>query len=141
MESMSDVRVLDNLQQVAEAAAEEFISRAQRAIEQHGRFTVALSGGSTPKALHAKLVERTRNNPKLLDWSRVEIFFGDERHVPPDHPDSNFRMANETLLSKVPIPPQNVHRIRCENPDAANVAAEYDQELAKSFHLKTEDEL
>src|SRR3954452_19046610 len=102
MESMSDVRVLDNLQQVAEAAAEKFISHATRAIEQHGRFTVALSGGSTPKALHAKLVERTAQNAKLLDWSRVDFFFGDERHVPPDHPDSNFRMANETLLSKVP---------------------------------------
>jgi 6-phosphogluconolactonase len=141
MGSMSDVRVLDNLQQVAEAAAEEFISRAQQAIEQHGRFTVALSGGSTPKALHAKLVERTAKNAKLLDWSRVEIFFGDERHVAPDDPNSNFRMANETLLSKVPIAPANVHRMRCENPDAAKAAVEYDQELAKSFHLKTEDEL
>lgn len=141
MESMSDVRVLDNLQQVAEAAAEKFISHATRAIEQHGRFTVALSGGSTPKALHAKLVERTAKNAKLLDWSRVDFFFGDERHVPPDHPDSNFRMANETLLSKVPIPPAHVHRMHCENPDAAQAAVEYDQELAKSFHLKTEDQL
>jgi 6-phosphogluconolactonase len=141
MKSTADIRVFENLQQLAQAAADEFVARARRAIEQDGRFTVALSGGSTPKALHAKLVERTGNNPKLLDWSRVEIFFGDERHVPPDHPDSNFRMANETLLSKVPILPENVHRMRCENPDAAKVAAEYDQELAKSFRLKTEDQL
>ncbi|MFL6440191.1 MAG: 6-phosphogluconolactonase [Terriglobales bacterium] len=141
MESTSDIRVFDNLQQLAPAVADEFVARARRAIEHDGRFTVALSGGSTPQALHADLAERTAKDPKLLDWSRVEVFFGDERHVPPDHPDSNFRMANETLLSKVPIPPANVHRMRCENPDAARAAAEYDQELAKSFHLKTEDQL
>jgi 6-phosphogluconolactonase len=141
MKSTSDIRVFDNLQQLASAAADEFVARARGAIEHHGRFTVALSGGSTPQALHADLAERTAKDPKLLDWSHVEIFFGDERHVPPDHPDSNFRMANETLLSKVPIPPTHVHRMRCENPDAAQAAAEYDQELAKSFDLKTEDQL
>src|SRR5438445_13066428 len=103
MKSISDIRVFENLQQVAQAAADEFISGGQRAIKQQDRFTVALSGGSTPKALHAELVERTAKDPKLLDWSRVEIFFCDERHVPPAHPDSNFRMANATLLTKVPI--------------------------------------
>ena len=135
---MADIRVLDDLQHIAAAAADEFISRAQRAIEHHGRFTVALSGGSTPKALHVVLAERSAKNPKLIDWSRVEIFFGDERHVPPDHPDSNFRMANETLLSKVPIPPSNIHRMGCENPDATQAAAEYDRELAKLFQLRND---
>lgn len=135
------IRVLDDLQQVAQAAADEFISRARRAIEHHGRFTVALSGGSTPKALHAVLVERTAKNPKIIDWSRVQVFFGDERHVPPDHPDSNFRMAKETLLSKVPIPSANIHRMRCEIPDAAQVAAEYDKELVSAFQLKGDDQL
>jgi 6-phosphogluconolactonase len=67
----------------------------------------------------------------------VQVFFGDERHVPPDHPDSNFRMANETLLSKVPIPEENIHRMHCENPDAAQAAAEYDAELAHAFQLKS----
>jgi len=135
------IRVLEDLQQVAAAAADEFVARAQRAIEHHGRFTVALSGGSTPKALHTILAERTAKNPALVDWSRVEIFFGDERHVPPDHPDSNFRMANETLLSKVPLPAGNIHRVRAENPDAAAAAAEYDRELAKVFLLKGENQL
>jgi 6-phosphogluconolactonase len=130
------IRIVDDLQQVAEAAADEFISHARRAIEHHGRFTVALSGGSTPKALHAVLVERTKKDAKVIDWSRVQVFFGDERHVPPDHPDSNFRMANETLLSKVPIPEQNIHRMRSENPDASQVAAEYDRVLVSSFQLK-----
>jgi 6-phosphogluconolactonase len=135
------IRIFDDLQHVAEAAADEFVLRAQRAIEHHGRFTVALSGGSTPKTLHTILANRSAKNSKLADWSRVQIFFGDERHVPPDHADSNFRMANETLLSKVPIPAANVHRVRAENPDAAQGAAEYDRELVSAFHLKGEDQL
>src|SRR5947199_1413042 len=110
------IRTFDDLQQVAGAAADEFVSHAKRAIDHHGRFTVALSGGSTPKTLHTILAERNAKNPKLIDWPRVHIFFGDERHVPPDHSDSNFRMANETLLTKVPIPPANVHRVRAELP-------------------------
>ena len=131
-----DVRIVESLAQVAEAAADEFIARAGEAIDHHGRFTVALSGGSTPKALHGVLVERSNKNPRLIDWSRIQIFFGDERHVPPDHPDSNYRMAKETLLSKVPIPEVNVHRMRCENPDANAVAVEYDKILASEFRLK-----
>ena len=138
---MSKLRILDDLPQVASAAADEFVARAKRAIQHHGRFTVALSGGSTPKTMHTILAERSAKNPKLVDWSRVQILFGDERHVPPDHPDSNYRMANETLLSKVPIPPGNVHRIRCENPDAAKAAEEYDRELVKVFQLKGEDQM
>ena len=138
--SKPTLRILDSLQQVGEATADEFIARARKAIEHHGRFTVALSGGSTPKALHAVLVERTAKNPKLIDWSRVQIFFGDERHVPPDHPDSNFRMANETLLTKVPVPAANIHRMRCELP-AEEAAAEYDRELVKEFQLRGDDQL
>src|SRR5579871_2228598 len=135
------LRVFDDLQQVAQATADEFILRARRSIEHHGRFAVALSGGSTPKALHAVLVERSAKDPKLIDWARVQVFFGDERHVPPDHPDSNYRMANETLLSKVPIPKTNVHRMLCEIPDAAEVAAKYDKELISAFQLKGDGQL
>ena len=137
MSDGSNVRILDDLQAIARAAADEFIAQCRQAIKDHDEFTVALSGGSTPKALHAVLVQQSTKDPKLIDWSRVQVFFGDERHVPPDHPDSNFRMANETLLSKVPIPKQNVHRVHCENPDAAQAAAEYDAELVRAFHLKT----
>lgn len=135
------IRVVDDQLQVAEASADEFVARARRAIEHHGRFTVALSGGSTPKALHAVLVERTAKNPKVIDWERVQIFFGDERHVPPDHPDSNFGMAKSTLLSKVPVPSANIHRMHCENPDAAQAAAEYDKELVSAFQLNGDDQL
>jgi 6-phosphogluconolactonase len=139
MPDKSNLRILDNLQAIAQAAADEFVTECQQAIMDHGRFTVALSGGSTPKALHAVLVERCKKDPKLIDWSRVQVFFGDERHVPPDHPDSNFRMANETLLSKVPIPKVNIHRIHCENPNAAEAAAEYDAELAQAFQLQASE--
>jgi len=139
--SKPTIRVLEDLQQVAAAAADEFVARGNRAIQHHGRFTVALSGGSTPKSLHTILAERTAKNPKLIDWSRLQILFGDERHVPPDHADSNFRMAKETLLSKVPIPEANIHRIRTENPDAGKAAEEYDRELVQVFQLKGEDQL
>lgn len=139
MPDQSNVRILDDLQAIARAAADEFIACCQQSIKDHGRFTVALSGGSTPKALHGVLVERYTKNPKLIDWSRVQVFFGDERHVPPDHPDSNFRMANETLLSKVPIPKENIHRMHCENPGAAQAAAEYEVELVRAFQLKPGD--
>jgi 6-phosphogluconolactonase len=139
MPERSNVRVLDDLQGISRAAADEFVAVSRQSIKDHGRFTVALSGGSTPKALHAILVEHSAKNPKLIDWSRVQIFFGDERHVPPDHPDSNFRMANETLLSKVPIPKENIHRIRCENSDAVQAAAQYDAELAQVFQLEANE--
>jgi len=139
--SKPTIHTFDDLQEVATAAADEFVTRAKRAIAHHGRFTVALSGGSTPKTMHAILAARSAENPKLVDWSRVQILFGDERHVPPDHPDSNYRMAKETLLSKVPIPSANVHRIRCENPDAGKAAEEYDRELIKVFQLKGQDQL
>ena len=139
--SKPTIRVFDDLQQVAAASADEFVARARRAIQHHGRFTVALSGGSTPKTMHTILAERSAKNPKLVDWSRVHIFFGDERHVPPDHADSNYRMAKETLLSKVLIPAANVHRIQTENPDAAKAAEQYDRELVKAFQLNGEDQM
>jgi len=137
MPERSNVRVLNDLQAIARAAADQFIALCQQSIEDHRRFTVALSGGSTPKALHAVLVERCAKDAKLIDWSLVQVFFGDERHVPPDHPESNFRMANETLLSKVRIPKENIHRVHCENPDAAVAAAQYEADLVRGFQLNT----
>src|SRR5947209_11887417 len=82
-------------------AAEEFSRAAGCAIRDHGRFSVALSGGNTPRALYVLLAAEYRDK---IQWNETHIFFGDERSVPPDHPDSNFRMANESLLSKISIP-------------------------------------
>ena len=111
-----------------QAAAAAFVARAQAAMAAHGRFSVALAGGGTPKPLYALLA--TSPLREAVDWSRVEVFFGDERCVPPDSPRSNYRMAHETLLSKVPA--ANVHRLRGEDAPA-QAALAYEQELRAGF--------
>lgn len=129
-----EVRILPDVAAVARRAAQIFVESAQQAVKERGVFTVALSGGSTPKALHSLLVsDATFRN--AMPWDKAQFFFGDERHVPPDHADSNYRMANETLLSKAPIQSHQVHRIKAENPDAGVAAADYDAELRSSFRL------
>ncbi|HUB03130.1 MAG TPA: 6-phosphogluconolactonase [Terriglobales bacterium] len=114
------------------AAAEEFVRVGNTAIAARGRFTVALSGGSTPKSLYSLLA----TNHADFTWNRTFLFFGDERHVPPDHPDSNYRMVNESLLKKIAIPSENVFRVKAENPDAARAASEYEAQLIRFFALK-----
>ena len=114
---------------LAHDAARRFVQSAREAIDLADRFSVALSGGSTPKAMHQILAADYRD---AIDWTKVEIFFGDERSVPPDHAESNYRMASETLLSKVPIPPDNVHRMRGEI-DPNEAAKEYGLMLKEKF--------
>jgi 6-phosphogluconolactonase len=120
---------------VARRAAEEFLRVATEAVAQRGSFTVALAGGSTPKALYSLLVSDPafRGN---LPWERLNFFFGDERHVPPDNDQSNFRMANESLFSQAPVPPTQIFRIRAEYPDAEKAALEYEQALRAYFKVK-----
>src|SRR5258706_16016532 len=113
------------------SAAEEFVRIGRAAIAQRGRFTVALSGGSTPRSLYSLLAKDYAN----FSWSQTFIFFGDERHVPPDHPDSNYRMVNEALLSKAPIPVENVYRVKAEVSDAATAASDYEDKLRGFFKL------
>jgi 6-phosphogluconolactonase len=114
-------------EELAETSARDFAARTQETIDERGRFAVALAGGSTPKATYEVLARDYANE---LDWSRVHVFFGDERTVPPDHEDSNYRMAYETLLSHVPV--GSVHRMRGElPPDEA--AAAYEEELRAFF--------
>jgi 6-phosphogluconolactonase len=114
------------------AAATEFVRAAQDAIKARGRFAVALSGGNTPRGVYSLLAEEyTREMP----WDKVFFFFGDERHVPPDHPESNYRMANQTLLSRVPIPVENVFRIQAELP-VDEAALRYEEALRKFFQPK-----
>lgn len=127
------IRVLEDLPALAEAAAEEIARRAEDAIASRGRFTIALSGGSTPKPAYARLAEDPYRD--RIDWRRVHVFWGDDRHVAPDHPDSNFGMAHDALLSKVPLPPDNIHRMRAEKPDAARAAEEYAWTLRSAFDL------
>jgi 6-phosphogluconolactonase len=125
----ADIRIFDDPAKLFQGAAEEFVSQATTAVRSRGRFTVALSGGSTPKSLYALLAQ----NPSLA-WDKIHFFFGDERHVPPDNPESNYRMVRESLLSKVPIPPTNVFRVPGELPNASDAAKDYEQTLRRFFN-------
>jgi 6-phosphogluconolactonase len=111
---------------LADSVARHIVQRARRAISSSGRFTLALSGGSTPRAAYTRLAKD--DLASRIDWEKVHILWGDERCVPPDDPRSNFRMAREALLDRVPIPPRQIHRIRGEDfPEEA--AEEYEREL------------
>jgi 6-phosphogluconolactonase len=121
------IRVFENSRELARGAAEHFVALAQK-----DSFTVALSGGSTPKVLYQVLAEEFREQ---VLWSKVQFFWSDERHVPPDHPDSNYRMAHEALLSRVPVLESNVHRVRSENPSAQEAADEYEKIIVPRLDL------
>src|SRR6266481_8060754 len=129
----AEVRILEDAAAIAKRAAEEFIKAANAAAKTKGSFSVALSGGSTPKALYALLASDALRGQ--LPWDKMQLFLGDERHVEPTHPDSNFRMANEAMICKAPRTPEQVHRIKAENPDTEQAAREYEQELRSQFHL------
>jgi len=123
---MAEIRTSSEAASLARAAAEHFFTLATAAIAARGQFVVALSGGSTPRVTYVLLA--SDEFAARVDWSRVHVFWGDERCVPPDHPDSNYRMAREALLDEIPIPTENVHRIRGEwPPDQAATA--YQAEL------------
>jgi 6-phosphogluconolactonase len=114
---------------LASAAAEYFVARSVAAVRQRGSFKVALSGGSTPKRLYQLLADPNSPFRDRVPWAGTHFFWSDERHVPPDHPDSNFRMTNEAMLSRVPVVASNVHRVRSENPNAADAAEDYEKTL------------
>ena len=126
-----EIKVLPDPVTVAREAAERIVELSEAAIEMGGRFSIALSGGSTPKLLHQLL--SSPQYQSQVDWPNVDVFFGDERCVPPDHTDSNYRMARETLLSKVPIPGDNVYRMRGEHPEPNEAAKEYGETLKEKF--------
>ena len=127
---MGEVRILPDAERLAIAAAEHFVALAGEAIAARGLFSVALAGGSTPRAAYVLLA--TEEYAVRVDWSRVHVFWGDERCVPPDHLDSNYRMAREVLLDHVSVPQQNVHRLHGE-ACSGDVEALYEVELRKVF--------
>ncbi|HEV2689442.1 MAG TPA: 6-phosphogluconolactonase, partial [Bryobacteraceae bacterium] len=94
-----EVRIVPNSGEMCRVAAAEFVSTAAEAIKAKGVFAVALAGGSTPKALFSLMATDAELRAQV-PWDKIAFFFGDERHVPPDHADSNYRMANESMLSK-----------------------------------------
>lgn len=129
------IKILPDVQALHQAAASEFSRCALDAIAARGHFSVALSGGNTPRGAYEMIAARPSSQ---LPWDKIFIFWGDERHVPPDHPDSNYRMAREALLSRVPIPAQNVHRVRAEL-DALEAAKDYERQLQIHFRLKPDE--
>lgn len=120
---------------LADAAAERLTALIAQAIAARGSALVSLTGGTTPRRLYSLLGDSARQWRTRIDWPRVHLFWGDERHVPPDHRDSNFGMAQQALIGHVPIPPAHVHRMRGELPDAQAAAADYARELAAGFAL------
>ena len=129
-----DVRILTNLETIAKRVAQEFVQAATSAVSEKGSFSVALSGGSTPKALYSILANDAAVRAQV-PWDKMSVYFGDERSVGPDHPDSNFRMAAETMLSKVPLKGDQVFRIKGEYKDTEKAAQEYEQALRSSFKI------
>ena len=131
MGSKPTVTIVPDPDALAATAARLIADTAADAIDARGRFMWALAGGETPRSTYAKLALPPFR--ERVDWHRTWVFFGDERAVPPDHPDSNYRMAHETLLGKVPIPAAQVLRIHGEAPDSEVAAAEYARVLNEAF--------
>lgn len=112
-----------NLEEMSEAVADKITLIAEKKISQRGLFSLVLTGGRTPGLLYRLIAE------KNINWHKTHIFWGDERCVPPDHADSNFRLAQRNLLDKISIPPANIHRMKGELPDPEEAAQEYEQEI------------
>jgi 6-phosphogluconolactonase len=130
------VRIFETSEDLAHAAAEECVRQALEAVEAGGSFSISLAGGSTPKRLYTLLASEQKSYfRKRFPWKETHFFWGDERQVPPGHADSNYRMAFESMLSKVPVPPSQLHRIEGENTDASKAAADYEHDLLQHFRL------
>jgi 6-phosphogluconolactonase len=124
------VRVFQDLEELSRVAAELITELSKKSIASRGRFVIALSGGSTPQRLYSLLGSPLYRD--VIDWSRMYIFWTDERCVPKDHAASNYKLAHDAFLSRVPLPAKNIHRIRGE--DEPNKAAEaYQDELLDFF--------
>jgi 6-phosphogluconolactonase len=132
-EIMPGVVVCKDAESVAVAAARKFVEWAWQAIGQDGRFNVALSGGHTPEALFRILASQEFR--AQVDWGRVELFWGDERAVPPESKESNYGVARRELLIRVPIPGGNVHRMEAEKPNIGRAAQDYEDLLREKLPL------
>ncbi|MBN1362766.1 MAG: 6-phosphogluconolactonase [Sedimentisphaerales bacterium] len=129
-----NIEVAADGEDLAHRAADLFVWTAREAIEARGRFYAALSGGRTPR----RSFEVLASSPaaRVLPWEKIDIFWVDERYVPPDSPESNYRLAAEALLKKVPIPPDNVHRIPTEHEDIGAAARAYEETIRDVLALK-----
>ena len=128
--SVPELRIFENGEELAREAADFVVWSGEQAVKSAGAFRLALSGGATPTALYTLLAGSALAN--RLEWLRVALFFGDERCVPPDHADSNFRMANDTLLKPLKIPQDRVFRMRGED-EPEQAARQYEGSIRKEF--------
>lgn len=128
---MADVRIVESEAELFERAAAFVRDHAQKAVDDKRACSVALSGGSTPRQLFELLVSEPWRS--TMPWRQMHVFWGDERCVPPDHQDSNYRMARQAMLDHVSIPPVQVHRMAGEHADPAAAAAEYEGDLKSYF--------
>ena len=126
---MKKIQIYPALDELIQAAADQFISTASTAIRDRGGFSVVLSGGSTPLPLYNYLADNPADH---IAWDKIHFFWGDERAVPPDHPDSNYRQVNQSLLKRRPIPLENIHRIQAELPPV-EAARKYQEEILAWF--------
>ncbi len=120
---------------LAARAARNFVEKAEHAVAAKGRARIAISGGSTPKAAFALLGDSTEPWRKRMPWDKLDLWWVDERCVPPDHPDSNYRMTREALLDHVPLKPEQIHRMEGEL-DPAEAASRYESSLRNGFRLE-----
>jgi 6-phosphogluconolactonase len=130
---MASVTIVDDEIAVAEAVAEGLTALVERARETFGTATICLTGGRTPERLYRLLADPALRWRGRIDWPSAHLFWSDERHVPPDHPDSNYGMAAGALISHVPVAPEHIHRMRGELLDATRAAVEYEVELRDGF--------
>lgn len=130
---MKDIIIAKDSDELNRIAAEKFISIGRKAIEQNGKFSVALAGGSTPKSLYKLLASEEFRSQ--IDWQKVFFFFGDERNVSIDSDESNFRMANESILTPLQISPENIFRWETELNDTEKVVEKYEKSVVDFFDL------
>ena len=126
------VDVFTDVQALTVVAAQRIVALATNAVQDHGVFAVALSGGSTPRVLY-RLMATDKTIRSAIPWSKVHFFFGDERYVPPDHAESNFRMAREAMFQGLRSKGLHIHRILGELASASEAAAEYEADLGEFF--------
>ena len=125
------IEVLPTQTELIDRSLQIILEKLQTAIAERDQFTIALSGGSTPKPLYEAIAAQD------LPWDKIHVFWGDERYVPPTHPDSNEGMARQAWLSKVPIPPANIHPMPTDEADPAVAAAKHDQQLREFFNVES----
>ncbi len=125
--------MVETLEKFPEIASERIIEQLKKTLREKEKVLLALAGGSTPGPVYSKLAESSLKNS--VPWERILFFFGDERCVPPDAPDSNYRMTGEMLFNRISISESQVYRIKGENPDAEQAAEEYEAQMPEKLDL------